>query len=274
MSGTRHPQPLNGMTEHLQASNSKKSAWIVRPRPRPEARLKLFCAPHAGGGPHTYHTWPQRLPDWVEVCSLLPPGRDNRFLEQAIESMEELVRAALPALAPELDRPFAFFGHSMGGTISFALSLEIQRRGLGSPVALFVSGSNGPQFPEEDPLYLMPQERFVQKMRDLNSVAAEVWENRELMELMLPVLRADCKLLETYVYRGPCELTCPIVAFDGVDDPLTFDDQVAGWAEQTSGPFTLHKLQGDHFFLDSSRDELLEIVANRLSELEAQTAQS
>ena len=244
--------------------NRPKPSWIARPYPRPDARLRLFCAPFAGGGPHTYHSWPEALPDWVEVCALLPPGRGNRLVESPLERMEDLLEQAIPALAPELDRPFAFFGHSMGGAISFALAREIQGRGLGSPAALFVSGCNAPQFPEEDPMHALPHEAFVRKIRDLNSAPPEVWANEELVELMLPVLRADCKISETYLYEGPCDLTCPIIAFDGDDDPLTFDDQVDGWRAQTSGAFTLHKFAGDHFFLDSHKRELLGFLSRHL----------
>lgn len=265
---------MSAMTQSPHSPKKTHPSWIVRPRPRPEARLKLFCAPHAGGGPHTYHSWPATLPEWVEVCSLLPPGRGNRFLEAPLERMDDLVSQAVPALEPELDRPFAFFGHSMGGMIGFALAREIQRRGLGSPVALFVSGCNAPQFPEDDPLHHMPHERFVQEMRDLNSAPPEVWANEELMELLLPALRADCMLSETYLYQGPCDLDCPIVAFDGVDDPLTFDDQIEGWSAQTSGPFTVHRIPGDHFFLDSAKAELLGLLTRHLQALDGAARRS
>ncbi|MET0622005.1 MAG: alpha/beta fold hydrolase [Pyrinomonadaceae bacterium] len=235
----------------MSTSITKEAArWFVVRRRNPRAALRLFCFPYAGGGTPIYRAWPELLPPQYEVHAVQLPGRGNRLGEPAYTSVEPMVEALAEAITPYLDRPFAFFGHSMGATISFELARLLEARGRGLPARLFVSGRSAPQLPRERELtYDLPEPEFISHVRSLNGTPAEVLEHPELMELMMPLLRADFSVVETYEYRTGPPLGCPITAFAGADDVEVNTERVAAWGEQTSADFNLQIMPGGHFFL-------------------------
>src|ERR1043165_2264853 len=187
-------------------------------RPNPAAALRLFCFPYAGGNPSTFWSWPERLP-WVEVCALQLPGRGGRVTEPPFASLDPLIREATRGFAPYLDKPFAFFGHSMGALISFELARRLRAEGRRGPLKMFVSGCRAPQMPNRAPLtYNLPEPEFVKELKRLKGTPPEVFESQELMQLVLPVLRADFGICQTYAYQHEPPLACPIYAFGGLED--------------------------------------------------------
>lgn len=241
------------------------STWIVRPRPNSRAQLRLFCFPYAGGGASAFWAWPDGLPSAIEVCPIRLPGRESRLRESAFRRLPPLVRALASALEPYLDRPFAFFGHSMGALVGFELTRELCRRQGPTPVHLFAAGRRAPQIPDlRPPLHPMPEAELVRTVRErYNGLPDAVMQNADLMALALPILRADFELVETYLYDHYHPLDCPIAAFGGDREDLSQQD-LAAWQEQTCGAFAVHRLPGGHFFLESARAPLLEIVSQYL----------
>jgi medium-chain acyl-[acyl-carrier-protein] hydrolase len=244
----------------------RPAAWIRRAKlPRP-ARVTLFCLPFAGGGAGVFRDWPAGLPAGIEVCPVHLPGREARFGEAAIGDLDALVGPLLDDLAPHLDGPFALFGHSMGGLIAFELADRLRRRGV-MPAWLIASGVRAPQQPPRpQPRHVLPDDQFLAAVRELNGTPPELLENPEVMSLMLPTLRSDFRLVETYRYRPRPPLECPLVVFGGRDDGEVAREDLEAWRQQAAGRFELHVLAGDHFFLNSSRDELLWVIGQRLSE--------
>lgn len=244
--------------------------WFTSQRLNPLARLRLFCFPYAGGGAPIYRLWPQSLPSEIEVCVGQLPGRGTRLREQPFTSLDALVEAAAEAIAPLLDKPFALFGHSMGAMISFELARKLREQGRPQPVHLFVSGRRAPQLPNRDTMsYNLPEAELGQELLRLNGTPREVLEHPELMELMLPLLRADFSVVETYVYRPGVPLDCPLTAFGGLRDAEVSREQLEAWREQTTGEFTLRMLPGDHFFLNDPQSQalLLRALAKDLHDL-------
>lgn len=241
-------------------------AWVRRPRPARAARLTLFCLPFAGGGAGVYREWQDLLPAGVEVCPVHLPGREARFTEPAIDDVDALVEPLLEGVVPHLDGPFALFGHSMGGIIAFELADRLRRRGL-APAWFFASGARAPHRQSRGELrHTLPDEEFLASVRKLNGTPPELLANPEMIELMLPTLRKDFHLVETYRYRPRPPLACPVVAVGGQDDPDVSWEDVEAWREQAAGRFEAHLLPGDHFFINSSRGELLRLVGERLTE--------
>ncbi len=239
--------------------------WLAYHRPRQEARIRLFCFPYAGGGASIYHAWAQSLPPQVEVCPVQLPGRENRIREEPFRRMEALVEALAAGLAPLLDRPFAFFGHSMGSLIAFELARGLRREGRPGPVHLFVSGHRAPQLPPQDePIHPLPDREFLDKVFQLNGTPEEVRTNPELRALFLPILRADFELCETYRYRAEPPLPCPLSAFGGLGDSHAPREELQAWQAQSQGRFVLRMLPGDHFFLTSAGPLLLKILGQEL----------
>jgi len=244
------------------------NSWTVSPRPTPDARLRLFCFPHAGGGASVFYAWPRGLPPQVEVVAVQPPGREGRLMEKPFSSMDELIDAMYPALLPLLDRPFALFGHSNGGLMAFEIARRLRRDGRTMPVHLFGSGRPAPQIALTlPPLHTLDDPDFIDALRRLNGTPEEVLANEEIMRLVLPLLRADFAIGETYRYRDEPPLDVPITAFGGATDPEVSAEQVEAWGEQTTAAFHAKTFPGDHFFILGDRDLVLREISHDLRPL-------
>src|ERR1051325_10798789 len=194
--------------------------WITIAGPNPQAGMRLFCFPYAGGSSLIYRQWHESLPYDVEVCLVQLTGRGSRLMETPYKRVGPLVEAVAGAIQPLLDRPFAFFGHSMGAIICFELARHLRRqRPDTQPAYLFVSGRRAPQFPDTDRVtYDLPEPELIAELRRLHGTPQEVLEHPELMRLMLPLLRADFELVQTYEYTPEPPLGCPIAVFGGLQD--------------------------------------------------------
>jgi medium-chain acyl-[acyl-carrier-protein] hydrolase len=242
--------------------------WLVRHRATAPSPLRLFCFPYAGGAAHIYRQWPQSLPASVEVCAVQPPGRGSRIREKPFSDIHSLVAAAAEALRPHMVPPFAFFGHSMGALVSFELARHLRRTGGAGPSHLFVSGSRAPQVPDTGPvIYDLPEAELVEELRRIRGTPAEVLEHAELLQLILPLLRADFSVTQTYRYEDEPPLDCPITVFGGLQDEEVARGSLDAWREQTTAAFSLRMLPGDHFFIHTSHGLLLESLARELRHL-------
>jgi len=258
---------LRGLAK-VKPSASPAERWLAYREVNPRARLRLFCFPYAGGGASAYRGWAALLPADVEVCPVQLPGRESRLREPAFDRLEPLIQALLEALQPHLGLPFAFFGHSMGAMLSFELARELRRRGGPLPLHLFVSGRRAPQVPaREENIHDLPEPEFLAKLRELNGTPEEVLQHAELMRLLIPVLRADFAVNETYVFRPEEPLDLGISAFGGLGDEEVSREDIVGWSEHARRAFRLRMLPGDHFFLHGARDLLTESLARDLAEL-------
>lgn len=242
------------------------NAWLVRPRPRPDAALRLFCFPYAGVGASAYRAWAVGFPDDIETCAVQPPGRESRLREKPYTDLAALVAAAAKTLEPELDRPYAFFGHSMGATVAFELARLLVATGYPAPVWLFVSGRRGPRVPDPDPpLRHLSDAAFVDRiLARYGGIPDEILRHRDLLALLLPGLRADIAALETHVYVPGPPLACPITAFGGTHDDRATPVELAAWHAETTGPFDLEFFPGDHFYLEGARGALIDAICARL----------
>lgn len=244
--------------------------WITRPRPTPGARLRLFCLPHAGAGASVFRNWAEALPAEVEVCPVQLPGRENRIAEPAIDRVPPLVEALTDAVSPWLDRPFAVLGHSNGAMIGFELVRELRRRGRPGPLHLFASGRRAPDVAARTPpIHQCPDDVFIAELKALGGMPDALLEHPELIELLVPLLRADVALHETYAFVEEPPLETPITAYRGETDPKVTLEDVEAWARHTRGPFTLRTFPGGHFFLQDDRASFLRTLSADLAPLAA-----
>lgn len=227
--------------------------------------MRLFCLPYAGGGAMTYRRWADSLSPSVEVCAVELPGRGMRLREKPFTRLDALVEAIAIAIRPDLDKPLALFGHSMGAIVSFELARLLRRQYGIDPVYLFVSGRRAPQIPHpKPPTYNLPEPAFLAELRRLNGTPAAVLENTELLQLVLPTVRSDFEALETYRYQPEPPLDCAIAAFGGLSDAETNIQELEAWTEQTTAAFSLYMLPGDHFFLDSAQAQIVQCLTQHL----------
>lgn len=246
----------------------KPESWVTFPKPNPQANLRLFCFPYAGGNAMSFRRWENSLPNTIEVCPLELPGRGTRIMEEPLTDFSQLIFAITEAIVSYLDKPFAFFGHSMGSIVSFEVARLLQKYYVLSPVHLFISGRGAPQIPLEiKPIHTLPQHEFIEELRRMNGTPQEVLDNAELMELLLPMLRADFKLIENYTYTSAQPIPCPITAFGGKQDYKVSCDRLQAWQEQTTAKFAMQMFPGDHFFLHSAQKLLLQTLAQKLYQL-------
>ena len=215
-----------------------------------------------------FRGWQERLPRTVEVCPVELRGRGRRLHEPPFTRLTTLIEATAEGLLPLLDKPFAFFGHSMGAMISFELARLLRKEHGLMPLHLFVSGRRAPHVPESDPpTYNLPDAEFLKELRRLNGTPQEVLEHTELIELMMPLLRADFEVVQTYHYAPGPPLDCPITAFGGLQDVEVRREYLDGWHNYTTVAFTLRMMPGDHFFLHTAQRLLLQILAQELQRI-------
>jgi medium-chain acyl-[acyl-carrier-protein] hydrolase len=239
--------------------------WLYLPGPNSQAALRLFCFPYAGTGATVFRRWPASLPAGVEVCGVRLPGREGRLREPAFDRLAPLVEALAAALPPALDRPFAFFGHSMGALVAFELAHRLRRDGRPGPRHLFVSGRTAPQCHLDTCRHTLPEPQFREELRRLGGTPREVLEHPELMQVLLPILRADFAVCETYAHEPDEPLDCPITAFGGLEDETARREDMEGWAVHTRAGFRLRMLPGNHFFLHSAESRLLQMLGDELT---------
>jgi len=254
--------------------NMEKTPWLAYHKPNPQADMRLFCFPYAGGSAAIYRMWADQLPKNLEICPVQLPGRGTRLNDRFFTRLMPMVEALAPALRSYCDRPFAFFGHSMGAAIAFELARHLRQQYHCEPEHLFVSGRNAPQVPDTDPFtYDLPEPEFIEEVRRLNGTPKEVLEHPELMQLMLPLLRADFSVIQTYVYVAGEPLNSSITAFGGLLDHEVTREGLDAWSSQTTGRFSLRMLPGDHFFLQTSHDLLLKAMTYDLNQATARLRQ-
>lgn len=253
----------------------KKNLFII-PNPIFKPKLRLFCFPFAGGSASAYTTWVEHLPKDVEIILLQPPGRGSRYSEAAHEDMDSLTAEVLAEQNFITDTPYVFFGHSLGCRVAFEIAKVLQSRGLPVPLHFVASGSRAPHLPQElKAIHTLPEAAFVSELKHLNGTPEEVLQNKELMLLMLPSLRADFKIAELHVAK-PQVLACPLTVFYGTEDGGVTIDKVNAWQRLSKFTINTFAFKGGHFFINEAKSQVLarltDVLASARQEAENQTA--
>lgn len=238
-----------------------KKRWITRPVVAPEAETRLYAVPYAGSGSGAYRSWCATLAKkGVEATPVRLPGRETRLAEPPDIHPEELVEA----VAADIDRPYALFGHSLGARLAFEVCRGLAKRGAPPPVHLFVSGSPAPHLDTGRRDSDLPDSEFVTRVTEMGGTPPEVFDTPELRDLVLPVMKSDFRWVDDYVYLDAPPLESPITAFAGVDDPIGRPEWMREWAQHTSRGFELLTYEGAHFYLHEHQDRLLSDLVRTL----------
>jgi medium-chain acyl-[acyl-carrier-protein] hydrolase len=250
---------------HISKADVRSDKWLLIPQRKPQASLKLFCFPFAGGNGSVFMPWAARLPADVELNAVQLPGRGARISETPINNIQQMARACADALAPLLDRPFVFFGHSMGAMLAFELTRELRRRGLPLPQQLLVSACRAPHFElGREPLHALPKPQFLDAIANLKGTPEAAISNRELMDLLEPVLRADFTAAESWTYKSEAPLPMPIAVFGGDQDHWVARPALSAWREHTSSGFWQQSFAGDHFYILQQTTALVQQITQLL----------
>ncbi|MEG4576369.1 beta-ketoacyl synthase N-terminal-like domain-containing protein [Microcoleus sp. N3A4] len=239
--------------------------WINKSEFSSSSEIRLFCFPYAGGGASIYRTWQDELPPEIEVCPIQIPGRENRINEAPFTKFTDLVEALVDALKPMLDKPFAFYGHSMGAVLAFEAARLLRAQFNLLPVHLFIGASMAPQLPNPFPALDLSSPLKLTKFLHSLGTSSKVLQNTELTEALLPTIKADFIALEGYLYKENAPLDCPISALGGSKDRFVSQEDMAAWSLHTSSRFHLDAVSGSHLFLESDRESVLQTISRELA---------
>ncbi|MEW1583173.1 alpha/beta fold hydrolase [Streptomyces microflavus] len=239
--------------------------WLRRPRPVADPRLRLVCLPHAGGTAGAFHSWATALPAHVELVAVQYPGRQDRLGEPCATGMAELADGVAQALSPLLGRALALFGHSMGAALAYEVTLRLETLYRARPRHLFVSGHAPPGFPRRSrDLHARGDAAMVEGLFALGGMDEALTADPDLLPLLLPSLRGDLKLIETYRPTEARPVGVPVTAYVGDSDPGVPVSDAAAWRDRTSGDFDLRVFPGGHFYLVQQEAGIIEDIAARL----------
>lgn len=249
--------------------NLSSGSWVACVQPNPKANLRLFCLPYAGANAGVFGSWAKNLPTTVEVCPIELPGHGSRWMQTAFTQLQPLVEEIAGGIIPYLDKPFACFGHSMGALLSFEVTAFLQMHIGKSPVHLFISGRRAPDIPSPvAPIYALPDTAFIDGLRYYNGMSEELLQNTKFMEFILPTLRADFTMLETYEYIQKPPISCPITVFGGLEDRTVTHEFLKAWRKYTRAAFKIEMFPGNHFFIHSSGQQVLKSLSQILLHFE------
>ncbi len=246
----------------------KTGRWVSGRDLRPDARLRLFCLPHAGSGAAGFYRWKAVLRGrGIDVCPVLLPGRESRLGEWPIDSVDEVVGGLMQESEGLLERPYAIFGHSMGALLAFGWARAIAREACPKPACLFVSGRDAPQTASGPRLHALGDKQFLEAVdRRYGGDSAGLLNDPELRAIFLPILRADLALVEDFRYVAGPKVDFPVVALAGEEDASVTSAGLAGWGELTRREFHCERLPGGHFYhLAEGQAKLLALIGDRLA---------
>lgn len=237
------------------------SPWLMPFSREGNGRLTFFFFPHAGGGASAFYQWSRVLPATISSYAIQLPGRETRLREPLYRQLSSLADVLAEVLQPHLHPPFVFWGHSMGALLAYELTRRLQQHNLNLPQRLLVSGYNAPHIPYADPhIHHLPEVDFIAALQELNGTPETVLNDEELRNLVLPIVRADFQLVETYTYQEAVPLRCPITILDGATDDKTNEADLQEWQQQSIQPLEMFTFPGDHFFLYNLQPELVSTV--------------
>jgi len=228
-------------------------------------KLQLICFPYAGTSANAYKNLAHYAPPFIDIIAVQLPGRGRYLGETPFDNIKPAVEAIAVSIKPYLNNNFAFFGHSMGALLSFETAHYLNSGHSLNPCHLIVSGCQHPAFVDNSPLYhRLPDAELINELRRLNGTPDELLNNHEMLNLMLPAIRADYQICETYKFTNSHKLKCPITVYGGYSDETETKDLHA-WEDYSTGDFTLKMFKGDHFFIHSSQKEVTNHLFNELN---------
>jgi medium-chain acyl-[acyl-carrier-protein] hydrolase len=228
---------------------------------RKSASLRLFCFHFAGGGASCFNGWAKVLGEDIAVCPIQLPGRESRFREPRITNFNDLIERLYYQLESNLDRPYAFYGHSLGALIAYAIAYRRYQLGLRLPQILFVGAHRAPHIPYSFPsCHSMSFDDLKALLSKFEGVPESILRNEEWMEILLPLIKDDLLLCESYEHQLRETLPCPIYAFGGTSDLMVSQREILAWSQHTKAEFKSYFYPEGHFFIKSQGTQLPQAI--------------
>lgn len=228
--------------------------------------MVLFCLPYAGGSESIYYKWKRYLKPSIELQLIELKGRGKRFNETFYESLEEAVDDIFENIKDKIvEDDFAIYGHSMGSLLAYELYYKIGKLNVRKPKHIFFSGYKAPNIKRrEKHIHLLPDDEFIKEVIDLGGTPEELVENEELLQLFIPILRSDFRILENYIYREKKDkIQCDISILNGKEDDITLEEILA-WKNHAGKDFKVYNFEGNHFFINSNVENITNVINETL----------
>jgi len=227
-------------------------------------KVNLICIPYSGGSKYSFSPLLKKAPSNLNPVVLELPGRGARSGEKLCDDIAVIEEDIFKRSLEFINRPYAIYGHSMGGLLAFLLARRIVRNGLPEPLHLFITGTSGPSVIEDQKYYLLNKQDFLDKIKSLKGMPDEILENGDMMDYFEPIIRSDFKLAETYVYRSSAPFKFPIAVIVGEDEEMELDD-VKTWKLESSATVAISRMPGSHFFIFEHADSVMRLFADKIA---------
>lgn len=228
--------------------------------------MRLFCLPYAGGSEIIYYKWKRYLSSLIQLEPIELKGRGSRSNEDFYKNLEDAVEDIFKNIKDKiLDDNYAIYGHSMGSLLAYELYYKIYNENVKIPKHIFFSGYKPPNIPKkEKKIYLLPDEEFIKEVISLGGTSKEIADNKELLQLFIPILRNDFKILDKYVYKEKKEkIHCDISVLNGKQDNITLGELLA-WKSYGDKNFKIYNFEGNHFFINNNVESITKVINSTL----------
>lgn len=231
--------------------------------------INLFCFPYAGGSASFYVKWINKLPDHINVIPVELAGRGRRTGEPLYKTFDELIDDIYPKIKKRAaNEKFAFFGFSMGSLIAYEIYSRLKRDGVSLPEHLFLVGREAPNS-EINKVHHLNDKEFIDEIYSYDGMPKELYDNKDLVNYFMPVLRADFKIHETYQHPVvPKKIDSKITLWFGLNDKSIIQTNVYKWIDFAGGEIEIIPYKGGHFFGKSVEADILERISQELNEQE------
>lgn len=244
-----------------------KNNWFLIPQARPNAKMRIICFPYAGGNTSTFSHWSSQLPDEIELVAAQYPGRTSRIFEPMHNKMDDLVADLITTIPKYLDKPYILFGHSLGSRVAFELMYQLNMLSMPKPRHFIASGSRGPQKSVvKKSIYNLPNHEFKAELAKLNGTPEAILNNDDLMELYLPMLRADFQIADNYCFQKSVKFNCSFSILAGDQDEIN-DEELHSWNDFFADKGKIVTIEGDHFFIDKNSTATISAVNSIIESL-------
>lgn len=248
-----------------------RGEWLVCTRPSRDARVRIFAVPYNGGSIAGFAAWAEHVPSDVELWTVQLPGQMDRKAEPAPSELVGWARALADAMAPLLDRPYAVYGHSLGGLVAFEVVRELRSRGAAAPEGVFVGAVQAAHMPDPFPSTdRLTDHETLRRLGMLDALAPLLRDEAAVRELR-PIIQTGIELLKQYRFVPGPSLACPIVALGGTTDAVVLEHHLTGWRDHCSHGFELVTVEGGHLFHQERPGDVVRAIMGRLGAAHARS---
>ncbi|MGM9979476.1 MAG: thioesterase II family protein [Clostridium sp.] len=225
-------------------------------------KIKLFCLPYAGGSATVYLKWRKYLSDYIEVVPVELAGRGKRFCEPLYDSIDKAIDDAYEFIVNNIDNnKFAIFGHSMGCTMTYEIYNKLVENNEQLPSAIFLSARKPPDSSDDKRYNDMSDLELVNEMKKLGGTPKEVYEDNELLKIVLKIFKADLVMLENYkfIYR-PYKIKCKTLVLGGTKDKGISKNDLTNWNKFIDGKLDIKMVKGGHFYINENIEDVTDVI--------------